>query len=91
MTDAEKLEAMRRHSAAFADAMVPLLGENGKGLLMARIFYVIAHPDGTDSGGQIGICQAEEFQGAANGMMIGYLTGAVEHLYSGMVEKPKRN
>lgn len=91
MTDQEKLEAMRDLDKQIADAIIPLLGAEGDGLLIVRSFYALTHADGSTSGGQIGLRQESIPPTQVDDMITAYLAGEGEHPTSGMVEVPPKH
>ena len=56
MTDDERKEQADRYTEVIKDALHPLLSENGdKGIVAVRLFFALAHGDGTISAGNVGV------------------------------------
>lgn len=56
MTDDERKEQADRYTEVIKDALHPLLSEKGdKGIVAVRLFFALAHGDGTISAGNVGV------------------------------------
>ncbi len=60
-----KVEVMDRWNNAIGHSITGLIPANGKGLITARVFYVVRHEDGSESVGNIGIVPEGEMKTAA--------------------------
>lgn len=76
MTDEERDNDIKRWNTAIGEALTGVFPADGKGLIAVRVFYVIRHPDGTESAGNLGITPDNEMSAGVN--LLGALKDLVE-------------
>lgn len=94
MTDDERMVDIKRYEAIVKDTLMPMLSRDGKkGIVALRLFYVVAHGDGTASAGNIGAV-AEGQEGHALMLIrsiIGLLTDLQDNREVETREPPSRH
>lgn len=60
-----KTDEMNRWTQAIGEAVTGVMSHEGQGLVTARVFFVVRHPDGAESVGNLGITPEDEVDTAA--------------------------